>query len=43
MKTILFRLHDDIDLIQSLIECQIITELILENGFNEALRKTSEQ
>jgi len=38
-----FRLRDDIDLVQSLVECQIITELILENRFNEALRKTSEQ
>ena len=32
-----------IDLVQSLIECQQITQLIFENRFNEALKKTKEQ
>ncbi len=32
-----------IDLVQSLIECQQITQLIFENRFNEALIKTKEQ
>ncbi len=32
-----------VDLVQSLIECQQITQLIFENRFNEALRKTQEQ
>jgi hypothetical protein len=32
-----------IDLVQSLIECQKITELIFENRLNEALKKTKEQ
>jgi len=32
-----------IDLAQSLIECEKITQLVLENRLNEALQKTKEQ
>ncbi|CAF5214124.1 unnamed protein product, partial [Rotaria magnacalcarata] len=41
----LSKVHEEstIDLLQSLVECQKITQLIFENRLNDALRKTKEQ
>ncbi|CAF4995542.1 unnamed protein product, partial [Rotaria socialis] len=44
-KPSLSKVHDEstIDLVQSLVECQKISQLIFENRLNEALRKTKAQ